>query len=249
MPIITEVDALSSVSRENLNGKITNKTNPSVFHSLSATLLHLHSLSLNYLLFFFFLIIFVVIVPIWHYNQPSNYKTKWTIMINRIISTPASKFRHFRRQVGEEQSRHVLWRSYQILSPDSDVVAHWNHLFLVTCLVALFIDPLYFFLPSVGGPACLSTDVPLGVALTFLRSVADLFFILHVLMKFRTAFVAPSSKIFGRGELVMDATQIALRYLKSDFLIDLAATLPLPQALFALISPTHSLPLLLNVLK
>ena len=48
-------------------------------------------------------------------------------------------------------------------------------------------------------------------------------------MKFRTAFVAPNSRVFGRGELVMDAKEIAMRYLKSDFVIDLAAALPLPQ--------------------
>lgn len=51
-----------------------------------------------------------------------------------------------------------------------------------------------------------------------------------MVMKFRTAFVAPSSRGLGRGELVMDAHTIAMRYLKSDFIIDLAATLPLPQA-------------------
>lgn len=48
-------------------------------------------------------------------------------------------------------------------------------------------------------------------------------------MKFRTAFVAPSSRVFGRGELVMDAREIATRYLKTDFVIDFAAMLPLPQ--------------------
>lgn len=42
--------------------------------------------------------------------------------------------------------------------------------------------------------------------------------------------MAPSSRGLGRGELVMDAHTIAMRYLKSDFIIDLAATLPLPQA-------------------
>jgi cyclic nucleotide gated channel len=48
-------------------------------------------------------------------------------------------------------------------------------------------------------------------------------------MKFRTAFVAPSSRVFGRGELVMDPRAIAIRYLKSNFVVDLAAALPLPQ--------------------
>uniref|UniRef100_A0A803QLU1 Cyclic nucleotide-binding domain-containing protein n=1 Tax=Cannabis sativa TaxID=3483 RepID=A0A803QLU1_CANSA len=128
--------------------------------------------------------------------------------MNRIISTPASKFRHFRRQLGnkpgtekatsvDEHPTHILWR-YQILAPDSDIVGLWNHLFLFTSLVALFIDPLYFFLPYIGGPACLSTDVDLGITITYFRSVFDLFFFLHMLMKFRTAFVAPSSRVFGR---------------------------------------------------
>lgn len=72
-------------------------------------------------------------------------------------------------------------------------------------------------------------DFNLGIVVTFFRSVTDLFYLLHIIMKFRTAFVAPSSRVFGRGELVMDPWEIAYRYLKSDFLIDLAATLPLPQ--------------------
>ncbi|XP_021889706.1 cyclic nucleotide-gated ion channel 18 isoform X2 [Carica papaya] len=127
----------------------------------------------------------------------------------------------------------LLWR-HQILDPDSDIVTHWNHLFMVTCILALFIDPLYFYLPYVGGPACLSTDTGLGVLITIFRTIADLFHLLHIVMKFRTAFVAPSSRVFGRGELVMDAREIATRYLKTDFVIDFAAMLPLPQVLGAM---------------
>jgi cyclic nucleotide gated channel, plant len=50
-----------------------------------------------------------------------------------------------------------------------------------------------------------------------------------MILKFRIAFVAPSSRVFGRGELVRDPDQIAIRYLKNDFIIDLAAMLPIPQ--------------------
>ncbi|TKY63248.1 Cyclic nucleotide-gated ion channel [Spatholobus suberectus] len=161
----------------------------------------------------------------------------------RIISTPASKFRQFRRlrsraqtATEEEHAFQILWR-YQILDPDSDIVAYWNRVFLVTSLLALFVDPLYFFLPTVGGPACLQADPGLRIIVTILRSFADLFYVLHMLMKFRTAFVAPNSRVFGRGELVMDARQIAMRYLKSDFVIDLAATIPLPQIVIWLVIP------------
>ncbi|KAI4346999.1 hypothetical protein L6164_007854 [Bauhinia variegata] len=153
----------------------------------------------------------------------------------RIISKPASKFRS-QATTDEENANHILWR-YQILDPDSDIVAKWNVVFLVTSLLALFVDPLYFYLPYVGGPACLDTDTSLSVVVTFLRTVSDLFYLLHMLMKFRTAFVSPSSRVFGRGELVMDPREIAMRYLKTDFVIDLAATLPLPQMVIWLVIP------------
>ncbi|GAV72563.1 cNMP_binding domain-containing protein/Ion_trans domain-containing protein, partial [Cephalotus follicularis] len=130
----------------------------------------------------------------------------------------------------------LLWR-YQILDPDSDLVSHWNRVFLITSLVSLFIDPLYFFIPYVGDQVCLSSDTHLGVLITFFRTVFDLFYLLHMIMKFRTAFVAPNSRVFGRGELVMDSREIAIRYLKTDFLIDLAATIPLPQIVIWIIIP------------
>ncbi|CAN1294990.1 Cyclic nucleotide-gated ion channel 18, partial [Linum perenne] len=146
-----------------------------------------------------------------------------TAFINTIaaISSPPN---------GEPHPLLILWR-YQILDPDSDIVTYWNHVFLLTSILALFIDPLYFFLPYVmAEKVCFSIDHHLAVVITYFRSLADLFFILHIFLKFRTAFVAPNTRVFGRGELVMDSKEIAHRYLRSDFVIDLAAALPLPRA-------------------
>ncbi|KAG1326515.1 putative cyclic nucleotide-gated ion channel 5 [Cocos nucifera] len=100
---------------------------------------------------------------------------------------------------------HEPWRK-RILDPGSDLVLKWNWVFLISCLVALFIDPLYFYLPSIT-------------------------------IKFRTAYIAPSSRVFGRGELVMDPKKIARRYLRSDCFVDLAAALPLPQIVIWLVIP------------
>ncbi|XVE83936.1 hypothetical protein DITRI_Ditri16bG0128900 [Diplodiscus trichospermus] len=130
----------------------------------------------------------------------------------------------------------LLWR-YQIFDPDSDIVTYWNHVFLIICIMALFIDPLYFYLPYVGSPACLASDASMGVTITVFRSMADLLYLLNMLMKFRTGFVAPNSRVFGKGDLVMDAREIAMRYLKKDFVIDLAATLPLPQFVIWIVIP------------
>ncbi|KAG5066893.1 hypothetical protein JHK86_010624 [Glycine max] len=122
---------------------------------------------------------------------------------------------------------------YQILDPRSRFVARWNRTFLYVCIVALFLDPLYFYFPITGDKACMQTDIVLGVFVTFSRTVADLFFLFHMVLKFRTAFVSPLSRVYGRNELVTDPRQIASRYLRSDFAIDLLATLPLPQVLGA----------------
>ncbi|XP_021825978.1 probable cyclic nucleotide-gated ion channel 16 isoform X2 [Prunus avium] len=118
---------------------------------------------------------------------------------------------------------------YQILDPGSERVTLWNHIFFVICIMGLFLDPIYFFIPGIGGSSCMKIDMGLGIIVTFLRTVFDFFYFCHVAVKFRTAFIAPGSRVFGRGQLVMDPRAIALRYLKSDFSIDLAAALPLPQ--------------------
>ncbi|KAL9454898.1 hypothetical protein AB3S75_010328 [Citrus x aurantiifolia] len=132
----------------------------------------------------------------------------------------------------------LCWR-FQILDPDSEAVSHWNYVFLATCIIALLLDPLYFFLPSVNREeACLETDGNTGFLITVFRTVADLFFVFNIFMKFRTAFVSPSSRSFGRGELVMDEREIRSRYFKTDFVIDLAAALPLPQFVVFLIIPS-----------
>lgn len=61
-------------------------------------------------------------------------------------------------------------------------------------------------------------------------------------MKFRTAYVAPNSRVFGKGELVMDPWMIAMRYLKSDFVVDLAAALPIPQIVIWFVIPAVKSP-------
>ncbi|RVW84231.1 putative cyclic nucleotide-gated ion channel 14 [Vitis vinifera] len=134
---------------------------------------------------------------------------------------------------------HEPWRK-RILDPGSDIFLQWNRVFLFSCLVALFVDPLFFYLPTVvgdGNSSCVKTDLNLGIVVTCFRTIADVFYLLHMAIKFRTAYVSPSSRVFGRGELVMDPKEIARRYLKSDFFIDLVATLPLPQIVIWFVIP------------
>ncbi|KAI7754411.1 hypothetical protein M8C21_000459 [Ambrosia artemisiifolia] len=100
----------------------------------------------------------------------------------------------------------------QIFDPGGQFITRWNYMFLIICLNALFVDPLYFLVPEIArGKYCM-----------------------------RTAYVAPNSRVFGRGDLVMDPRKIALRYLRRGFAIDLAAALPLPQLFIWFVIPAVS---------
>ncbi|CAJ1973820.1 unnamed protein product [Sphenostylis stenocarpa] len=134
---------------------------------------------------------------------------------------------------------HKPWKK-RILDPGSDVILEWNRAFLFSCILALFVDPLFFYLPSVendGKSSCMATDLNIGIVVTCFRTFADVFYLLNMVIKFRTAYVSPSSRVFGRGELVMDPRLIARRYLRSEFFLDLVATLPLPQIVIWFIMP------------
>lgn len=117
----------------------------------------------------------------------------------------------------------------KILDPRGPVIHRWNKIFLVSCLVSLFVDPLFFYLPVVWKEVCIDIGIPHEVILTIVRSLADAFYLIQIFIRFRTAYVAPPSRVFGRGELVIDSRRIASRYLQKFFWIDLIAALPLPQ--------------------
>ncbi|KAK9682975.1 hypothetical protein RND81_10G110300 [Saponaria officinalis] len=144
--------------------------------------------------------------------------------------------------VFSKQDAQPWWNA--TLDPSSETVLAWNRIFLIACLVALFVDPLFFYLPQVdirNNTSCLTRNIALGVPVTLFRTLADFFYILHVVIRFRTAFVAPSSRIFGRGELVTDRKQISRRYIRSGFAVDLIAALPLPQIVIWFVIPAINL--------
>ena len=116
------------------------------------------------------------------------------------------------------------------LDPTSLKLQRWNTFFVSTCLVAVFVDPLFYYLPYVDDAhACIGISAGLKKSVTVFRTITDFFYIVHMYLQFRTAFVAPSSRVFGRGELVTDPAKIAARYLRKDFWVDLIAVLPVPQ--------------------
>lgn len=139
------------------------------------------------------------------------------------------KTRVLSRVFSEDYERVIKRR---ILDPRGQAIHRWNKIFLVACLVSLFVDPLFFYLPLVRDEVCIDIGVELEVILTIIRSIGDVFYIIQIFMRFRVAYVAPSSRVFGRGELVIDSSKIATKYLQKGFWLDFIAALPLPQVIY-----------------
>uniref|UniRef100_A0A6N2KJ93 Cyclic nucleotide-binding domain-containing protein n=2 Tax=Salix viminalis TaxID=40686 RepID=A0A6N2KJ93_SALVM len=104
--------------------------------------------------------------------------------------------------------------------------------------MAVSLDPLFFYVPVIeDGKKCLSLDSTMEITASVLRSVMDIFYMLRIIFQFRTGFIAPLSRVLGRGVLVEDTWAIAKRYLSSYFLIDILSVLPLPQVVILIITP------------
>lgn len=128
----------------------------------------------------------------------------------------------------------------RVINPHNKLVHQWNKFFAICCLVAIFVDPLFFFLLSVDMEhKCIVLNSTMTTVLVFLRSVNDFIHFLNIILQFRLAYVAPESRVVGAGELVDHPKKIALHYLQTYFLFDLFVVLPLPQIMILFVIPKH----------
>lgn len=174
----------------------------------------------------------VICVPRFH-DDPETEKVKESPESNwSILAYEMSDKRKLRKDAGEVSR--VFSEDYDaaemlVFDPRGPRINRWNKIFLAACLVSLVVDPLFFYLPVAKKDKCIDMSLGLEVSLTIIRSMVDAFYILQIYVRFQTAYIAPSSRVSGRGELVLDSSKIASKYLSRDFWIDLVAALPLPQ--------------------
>ncbi|CAA2981001.1 probable cyclic nucleotide-gated ion channel 20, chloroplastic isoform X1 [Olea europaea subsp. europaea] len=125
-----------------------------------------------------------------------------------------------------------------VMNPHAKIVQQWNKFFVISCLFAIFLDPLFFFLLSViQDNKCIVLNWPMTTTVVVLRSLTDFIYVIHILLQFRLAYVAPESRVVGAGDLVDDPKKIARNYLSSYFIIDVFVALPLPQIIILLVLP------------
>ncbi|KAK3415034.1 hypothetical protein EUGRSUZ_H00608 [Eucalyptus grandis] len=119
-----------------------------------------------------------------------------------------------------------------VINPHAQAVQRWNKFFVISCVAVLFVDPLFLFLLYVPKDCmCVTLNRPMATILVFFRSMTDPMYLLHILLQFRLAYVAPETRVAGAGDLVDHPKRIFLHYLRGYFLLDLLVAVPLPQVL------------------
>ncbi|CAL5397676.1 unnamed protein product [Camellia sinensis] len=167
--------------------------------------------------------------------------------IQRGFEKVSKRIRSLKKPLGRnqlnDQPTKQLGHKKTILDPQGPFLQKWNKFFVLACVISLSLDPLFFYIPVIDSKKkCLGLDHSLGITACVLRSFTDVLYILHILFQFRTGFIDPFSRVFGRGELTKDPYAIAKRYLCSYFIIDILAILPLPQLVILVIIPTNEGP-------
>ncbi|KAK3140260.1 hypothetical protein QOZ80_5AG0398250 [Eleusine coracana subsp. coracana] len=130
----------------------------------------------------------------------------------------------------EDLRKNIL--SFKVYDPQDAFLARMNRAFIFACIVSVAVDPLFFYLPAIidtSANTCIGFERGLARAAVAVRTAVDAFYLARVALQFRTAYIAPSSRVFGRGELVVDPAAIAARYLRRFFVVDVMSVLPLPQ--------------------
>ncbi|XP_024990997.1 probable cyclic nucleotide-gated ion channel 20, chloroplastic isoform X2 [Cynara cardunculus var. scolymus] len=128
--------------------------------------------------------------------------------------------------------------TFGVMNPHAKVVQQWNQFIVISCLLAIFIDPLFFYLLSTNKDnKCIIISWTMMLTTVAFRSMTDLIYFMHMLVQFRLAFISPESRVVGAGALVDHPKQIAIHYLSGFFFLDLFIVLPLPQIIVLFILP------------
>ncbi|XP_061355811.1 probable cyclic nucleotide-gated ion channel 20, chloroplastic [Gastrolobium bilobum] len=124
------------------------------------------------------------------------------------------------------------------VDPHAESIQQWNKFLAISCLMAIFVDPLFFFLIYVQKDhKCIVINWTLTKILVSLRSINDFIYFLNILLQFRLAYVSPGSRVVGTRILVINRKEIALHYLNGYFRLDFFVVLPLPQIMILCVLP------------
>ncbi|XP_008225798.1 PREDICTED: uncharacterized protein LOC103325420 isoform X2 [Prunus mume] len=129
----------------------------------------------------------------------------------------------------ERQGRPTKWSTAAvngILAPKGRTLQLWNNIFVISCVVAVSLDPLFLYIPIINEEnKCLGMDKKLRNAALVLRSLTDIIFVVRIVHQIRTKLEDSEEPAEGRESLGWKWRPL----LCVPLIIDLLAILPIPQ--------------------
>lgn len=147
------------------------------------------------------------------------------------------------RDEGQRPSREWPTKLKIILDRHRPFLPKWKMAFVISCVFAVLLDPLFFYIPIVKNDMkCIGLDKRLEAIVISLRSATDLFYIVDITIQIYIEPKVPTYRVMGRSYLhtmiltkgmilVEDALAMAklIWRVSSHILIDFLAVLPIPQ--------------------
>ncbi|XP_061999619.1 cyclic nucleotide-gated ion channel 1-like [Rosa rugosa] len=134
------------------------------------------------------------------------------------------------------------WPTFkEFFDPQGAFIAMWYKIFVISCLISVTADPLFFYIPYINkDKKCIDGDKRVRTAALVLRSLTDMTFILHIIHEIRVSTNTVVSEISKRGKpgwpwkkaaLLGFAKAISqkMSWLSISIIIDFIAILPIPQ--------------------
>ncbi|KOM27234.1 hypothetical protein LR48_Vigan406s004400 [Vigna angularis] len=91
----------------------------------------------------------------------------------------------------------------KVFDPQDKNLLYWNKFFEILCIFSVACDPFFFYLPYFNHKSfCLAIDNELASFAVTLRTICDAVYLIRISFQFRTAYIAPSSRVFGRASEV-----------------------------------------------
>ncbi|PQQ21481.1 uncharacterized protein Pyn_07729 [Prunus yedoensis var. nudiflora] len=129
----------------------------------------------------------------------------------------------------ERQGRPTKWSTAVvnvILAPERRTLELWNNVFVISCVVAVSLDPLFLYIPIINEKnKCVGMDKKLRTAALVLRSLTDIIFVVRIIHQIRTKLADSDAPAEGSDE-----TSRGWKW-RSFFpiMVDFLAILPIPQ--------------------
>ncbi|PQP93095.1 hypothetical protein Pyn_14016 [Prunus yedoensis var. nudiflora] len=135
---------------------------------------------------------------------------------------------------GKGNSASKKWpTAKEIFDPQGPFLPLWNKIFVIACVIAVSLDPLFFYIPNINEKyKCLGKDKKLRTAALLLRSLMDLTFVIHMVHQIRvTAKIMASEEVSRRGksDWLCRRRELVKAMPWFSILIDFLAALPIPQ--------------------